>query len=158
MSLSNAVGGGAQDFKFGGEYQQAGSVSNGGQNLDAIRDEEGRDVVFKGENNSPSQKWTIVYEDEAADMKTTGKSEYFGLDFGRNFYIASGLPMERVVTSSGSSLTQTDLMRNQINQQFFLDGITKTIKSVKNKELSITIVNNGKGPQLKLAKTNARWW
>jgi hypothetical protein len=66
--------------------------------------------------------------------------------------------MERVVTSSGSSLTQTDLMRNQINQQFFLDGITKTIKSVQNKDLSITIVNNGKGPQLKLAKTNARWW
>jgi hypothetical protein len=43
-------------------------------------------------------------------------------------------------------------------QQFYFDGVTKTIKSAAQKGSSITIYNNGKGPQMKVSTTTARWW
>jgi hypothetical protein len=154
MRMSNAVGGGAQDFKF----TEEGFVTTENQNLDAVKDEEGYDAAFAGKNNSPSQKWTIVYEDEAAEIKTKGTNKYFGLDINRNFFIVSKLPMERAVTASSGTLTQTDLDRTSLAQQFYFDGVTKTIKSAVQKDNSITIYNNGKGPQMKLTTTTARWW
>jgi hypothetical protein len=43
-------------------------------------------------------------------------------------------------------------------QQFFFDGVSKTIKSQQYKNRSFNIQNNGRGRNLEMLSTNSRWW
>jgi len=44
------------------------------------------------------------------------------------------------------------------SQQYFFDGVSKTVKSQQYKDRSLNIQSNGNGSNLHMTTTNSRWW
>jgi hypothetical protein len=106
-----------------------------------------------------SQKWTLVYVDEAEDSKTKGLYTPYQIHLARAFFVRSRMPMGRVVTIvGGRNLVLKTFDKSNNNQYFFLDPATKTIKSVGNQAYSWDIQNSGKSSNLQVWRTNARWF
>jgi hypothetical protein len=49
-------------------------------------------------------------------------------------------------------------VKGRTAQQFFFDGVSKTIKSQQWKHVSFDIAGNGKSSNLRMTTTNSRWW
>jgi hypothetical protein len=81
-------------------------------------------------NGSSSQKWKIVYLENADKFKTEGFSEEFGFHINRPFYIRSRLPMKRVAECIGNNnIILKRYRKNVPAQQWYFDGKTKTVVS-----------------------------
>jgi hypothetical protein len=82
----------------------------------------------------------------------------FGLEINRPFYIVSKMWMSRVATLAGMDIKLQTLSRTNLGQQFFFDGASKTIKNQQRKDISLEIQGAGKGTNLRMSKTTARWF
>lgn len=121
------------------------------------RDIEGQQVQTWKKNGSRAQKWKVVYVDQAVSDQSKGLNKAFGFFVNRPFYISSLLPMRRVVSVRGSNLVINPRQKSN-RQHFFFDSKTKTLKSVAYKGKSISIQSEGRSNNLRLDKTNARWF
>jgi hypothetical protein len=112
-----------QNYIFNTRDQRCLTV---GQNSDS----EGQDVIVQKKTFQISQKWNIIYVDQAEDNKTTGIYRPYEIHLGRPFIIRSRMPMQRVITVvNGRNIVIRTHNRAAQNQIFFLDPGTKTIKS-----------------------------
>jgi hypothetical protein len=66
--------------------------------------------------------------------------------------------MSRVATLAGMDIKLQTLSRTNLGQQFFFDGASKTIKNQQRKDISLEIQGAGKGTNLRMSKTTARWF
>jgi hypothetical protein len=117
------------------------------------KDAEGQNVMVFKKNKSKSQVWKLIYKDEAKAMATSGMSD-FGFKINKTFYILSKLPMQRAMQCTGG-VTLQDFNRAASQQKFSFDGASKTLKC---QGQSMEITNRGKGPEVRIATTNSRWW
>jgi len=69
--------------------------------------------------------------------------------------MSSGRAIE---VTGGRNLVIRTVQRDRDVQQFYFDGVTKTIKSVKYNDRSFDIQNAGRSSNLQIWKTNARWF
>jgi hypothetical protein len=106
-----------------------------------------------------NQRWRVVYEDQEAKEKKKGMHGDFGFHINRTFYIRSRLPMKRVAECVSTDVRLKRWHGSRIRQQTWtFDVTTKTIKSMYYKSYSLTIPNNGRNNQLRVAGTTSRWW
>lgn len=69
------------------------------------------------------------------------------------------MPMQRVAELVGGRYIRLKTMnRNRLEQKFFFDGVTKTIRSRKYTNKSMQIASNGNGSYMEMMATNSRWW
>jgi hypothetical protein len=81
-------------------------------------------------NNSIQQKWSIVYVDQSKKDPTQGFNEEFGFHINRPFYIRSRLPLKRIAECHGANNVWLKRWRKNVAaQQWYFDGVTKTIKN-----------------------------
>jgi hypothetical protein len=67
--------------------------------------------------------------------------------------------MNRVIECPGAAnIVLRTLNRSRKSQQFYLDAQSQTIISNQWKDRAITISSNGKGNNLSMARTTARWF
>jgi len=111
-------------------------------------------------SNGAHQNWKVVYVEEETYVVRRGEiGGKYGLRAGQPFFLMSKLSTGRVIDSlSGGTVTLENWSRGKASQQFFFDAKTRTIKSMQWKNKSLQISDNGKGHNLTLAKTTARWW
>lgn len=124
-------------------------------------DREGQSVgASEYKKGNKSQQFKVVYADTVKAAPTKGLNEDFGFHVNRPFYIVSRLWMNRVIqqTGNGGHLRLRTMNRNEVNQRFVFDGSSKTIKSVRSKELSVAIQSQGRSPNMILQPTTARWF
>jgi hypothetical protein len=71
---------------------------------------------------------------------TEGFNEQFGFHINRPFYIRSRLPMKRIAECHGANNVWLKRWRKNVTaQQWFFDGVTKTIKNNHWKSHSLDI-------------------
>lgn len=124
------------------------------------RDAEGNNVIVWKRHNGLNQRWKIFYLDEKKEEPTTGLDVDSGLHRNRAFYIISRLPGKRAiqVNHGNSHLKIMKFKRDEQSQLFYFDHLTRTIKSQQYKGKSIDIQSSGRGRQVQIWRTNARWW
>jgi len=100
-----------------------------------------------------------MYLDKAKAVATKGVSEEFGFHINRPFYIRSRLPMKRIIECIGANnVTQRRWRKNTRAQEWFFDGVSKTIKNNNWKSHSLDIQSNGNSSNIRCTTTNSRWW
>lgn len=148
-----------QLFKFDGSNTFFNIYNDKVLDVAGGRDEEGNNVQVWRRNKSKAQQWKLIYVDKAKKPSTKGFDKDYGMERNRPFYLISKLPMERVVECWGASnIILSDLVNGKLGQQFFYDGVSKTIKSQQWKDRSLTIQSNGRSANLYMTTTNSRWF
>jgi len=124
------------------------------------KDEEGRQTIVWKRHNGANQRWKVVYTDKAKKEQTTGLNKEFGFHIGRPFYLVSRLPMKRVAEAIGASnVALKRYTKGRAAQQFFFDGVSKTIRSNHWKNYAMEIQSNGKSANLRMTSgITSRWW
>jgi hypothetical protein len=120
------------------------------------RDREGNNVQVYRRNMSPAQKWKVIYQDEAAKIKTEGFAKEYGMKIGQPFYLVTAMTSGRVVTCHGAHhvrLNKPHRDRTQKSQHWIYDNVSKTITNVQWPRRSLTINGNNVITQ----PTNSRW-
>jgi len=123
------------------------------------KDEEGQAVGVYGNNNGKHQRWRVVYLDKAGPVQSKGLNKDFGFHINRPFYLISKLPFNRVAECIGAN--NVNLKRWRVNtkaQQWYFDGVSKTIKNNNWKSHSLDIQGNGGSTNVRCTTTNSRWW
>jgi len=83
----------------------------------------------------------------------------FGFHINRPFYLVSKLPFNRVAECHGANnVWQRRWRKNTLGQQWFFDGVSKTLKSNQWKNYSLDIQSNGGSTNVRCTTTNSRWW
>jgi hypothetical protein len=100
----------------------------------------------------------LVYADEMpADLKKGEMDELFGLKVNEPFHIISQMSSERYIDLVGRNMVIKT--RNGLpSQEWFFDGKTKTIKSMRTKSYSWNIKNSGRTNNMEVYNTNSRWF
>jgi len=105
-----------------------------------------------------SQRWSIVYVDE--DKAAPKKGDYMqdvGFYALRPFYIeslAGGNRFVSIISNNVSITAQT----GEVNQKFFFDPTTMSIKTMSQNNRSLNIASNGRSTNLEINGTNGQWW
>jgi len=123
--------------------------------------QEGQPVVAWKKHNGKNQRWIIRYnENDGTDIQRKGKDSYFGLQINEPFYAFSKGENKKwtMEVVGGRNLALKRFERNKETQQFYLDPVTKTIKSVAYKDQSWDIQNAGQSNNMQIWKTNGRWF
>jgi hypothetical protein len=121
------------------------------------KDAEATNVQVWGKNGTPAQRWKVVYTDNMGDeaYQTKGTDKRFNFRVGEIFYLRSKMPMQRVMEAVGANnVVLKRWVRNRIAQQFYFDGVSKTIKSKQWTGYSMDMQGNN----LRLRSTNSRWF
>ena len=136
------------------------NIRNGNAlDVDHGKDEEGRPVLQYKQHNGANQKWNVVYLDKAKGEETKGFDEDWGFHINRPFYFRSRMMFKRVAELVGATnIVLKRYAKGRIEQQYYFDGATKTIKSQRYKDRSLDIQGNGTQNNLRMTTTNARWW
>jgi hypothetical protein len=123
-------------------------------------DQEGRPVIVWPQHNGPNQKWKVVYLDEAEKTQEKGLEEEFGFHINRPFYFSSRLPMKRVAECVGASdVRLRRYISGRKEQQWWFNGVSKTIHSNHWKNYVMEIPGNGGQNSLRMTSNiNSRWW
>jgi hypothetical protein len=119
-----------------------------------------RNVIVYKRHGGANQRWKIVYIDEMEKEATKGLNENFGFHVNRPFYLRSRLPMQRVAQCHGASTFRINRWKkNNKTQQFFFDGVSKTIRSNHWKNYAMQIHGNGASHYIRFTSgINSRWW
>jgi hypothetical protein len=74
--------------------------------------------------------------------------------------MVSRLPLHRVAEAVGASNVQLRrYVKGRTAQQFFFDGVSKTIKSQQWKNYCVEIQSNGGNENVRMTSgINSRWW
>ena len=92
-----------------------------------------------------------------AELKKGEMNELFGLKVDEPFHIISQMSSERYVDLVGRNMVIKT--RNGLpSQEWFFDGKTKTIKSMRTKSYSWNIQNSGRTNNMEVYNTNSRWF
>jgi len=84
----------------------------------------------KKKNNKANQRWKIIYKADAEKEQTSGIDKDTGFKINKPFYIKSRMPLGRVAEAIGANNVTLKTKRvNVKGQQFFYDGVSKTVKS-----------------------------
>jgi len=110
-----------------------------------------------------NQKWNIRYLDETkkpSDKEEEIIEDQYGFDINRPFYIRSRMGMKRVIETIGANnMVIKKYRKNVTAQQFFFDGVSKTIRSQQWKNYAVEIQSNGGSSNVHCTSTiNSRWW
>jgi hypothetical protein len=106
-----------------------------------------------------AQQWQVVYLEDAKGPQTKGLNKDFGFHVGRPFYLISKLPFNRMIECIGANNVTMRRWRNNAKaQQWFFDGVSKTIKNNNWKSHSLDIQSNGGSTNVRCTTTNSRWW
>jgi hypothetical protein len=109
--------------------------------------------------NTVGQTWKLLYIEEMKPILKGQLDKTFGLFVKRPFLILSQLPMKRALTVvDGRNIIIKRKKDEDKDQQFFFDGVTKTIKSVSHKTRCLDIQNAGKSKNMQIFETNSRWF
>jgi hypothetical protein len=121
-------------------------------------DNENQNIIVTTRTNKMSQRWTIVYVDE--DKGTPKKGSYMQ-DIGfyalRPFYIESLAGGKRFVSLMGNNAVISK-QTGEVNQQFYFDPATMSIKTKSQNNRSLNIANNGRSTNLELNSSSGQWW
>jgi hypothetical protein len=67
--------------------------------------------------------------------------------------------MKRVIECiGGGNVVIKRYTKGRVGQQFYFDGVSKTVKSQQWKDRSLDIQSNGGSSNLRMTTTNSRWW
>jgi len=79
---------------------------------------------------------------------------------GRPFYIVSELPFNKVVEMNArtTNISIRRWRKNATIQQFWFDGVSKTIRNWKHKNYCLDIYGNGSASKLRMNGVLSRWW
>jgi hypothetical protein len=79
---------------------------------------------------------------------------------GKPFYLISELPFNRMAESIGANnIILKKWRRGNTAQQWFFDGVSKTIRCNKWKNYAMEIQNNGNSNNIYTTNAiNSRWW
>ena len=92
-----------------------------------------------------------------AELKKGEMNELFGLKVDEPFHITTQLDSERYLDLVGRNMVIKT--RNGLpSQEWFFDGKTKTIKSMRTKSYSWNIQNSGRTNNMEVYNTNSRWF
>jgi hypothetical protein len=123
------------------------------------RDAEGQACIVHGNHGKANQRWNVVYLDKAEKEQTEGMHEDFGFQINKPFYFRSRMPFRRIVEAHGNHhITLRRWRKNQVVQQWWFDGVSKTVRSQNWKGHAIEIISNGNGNDIRFAGVNSRWW
>jgi len=94
------------------------------------KDVEGQAVIVNKRHGGANQRWRVVYLDKADAIQSKGLNKDFGFHINRPFYFVSELPMNRVIEMHGNANLWLKRWRNNVKaQQFYFDGVSKTIRN-----------------------------
>jgi hypothetical protein len=123
------------------------------------KDEEAQKVTVDRNSGGKSQQWNVIYLDKADKRQTKGLNKDFGFHVNRPFYIRSRMPFKRVAECVGANNVNLKRWRNNAKgQQWYFDGVSKTLKNNQWKSHSLDIQSNGGSTNLRCTTTNSRWW
>jgi len=124
------------------------------------KDTEGREVIVNNRQDSANQRWRVVYVDKAKKEPTKGLNKEFGMWVNRPFYMVARLPFHRVMEAiSANNIVIKRWRKNVTAQQFFFDGVSKTIRSQQWKNYALEKKSNGNSANLGMSSTvTSRWW
>lgn len=123
------------------------------------KDNEGQPVIAWNKHGGINQKWTIRYLDTQTGKGPDGLNKDFGFVHNKPFYIVSRMAMNRVIEwPGGGHIRIQNWVENKKSQQFWWDGISKTIKSNNWKQYSLNIQSSGSSQNVSMTTTNARWF
>jgi len=123
------------------------------------KDEEGAAVGVFANKKGRNQQWQVVYLDKAKGPQTKGINKDFGFHVNRPFYLISKLPFNRVAECHGANNVWLKRWRNNAKaQQWYFDGVSKTIKNNNWRSHSLDIQSNGGSTNIRCTTTNSRWW
>lgn len=123
------------------------------------RDVEGESITVNRKTNAVYQQWTVIYSDKAKKIQKEGLHEDFGWHIGRPFYIISKLGSGRALeVIGGRNVVLKWKQYKNINQQFYFDNESKTIRSAANRGKALDIQNSGRSSNLQIWNANGRWW
>jgi hypothetical protein len=159
MQIWSTNSGWFQVFKFGN-----GQFTNWSNNkvlsVTGQKDSEGQAVIVDGNQNRRDQKWQVIYLDKAEKIQTKGLNKDFGFEINRPFYIVSQLPLNKVAEMlGGTQVVNKRWRKNTRQQQWFFDGVSKTIRNNYWKNYCLNIQGNGNSNNLQtVSGINSRWW
>jgi len=123
------------------------------------KDEEMQKTIVYNKHNGANQRWKVLYVDKAKGPQKSGLNKDFGFHVNRPFYIVSELPFNRVAECHGANNVWLKRWRNNVRaQQWYFDGVSKTIKNNNWKSHSLDIQSNGGSTNIRCTTTNSRWW
>ena len=124
------------------------------------KDEEGRKVIVWNKHNGANQRWTVVYVDQAAKIKSTGLVKDFGWHANRPFYMVSRLPFHRVAETIGANnITIKRWRKGAAAQQFWFNPTSKLIYSNHWKNYCMEVQSSGTNKNLRMTSScYSRWW
>jgi len=123
------------------------------------KDSEGASLTVSKRTNALYQQWTVVYSDKAKALKTEGLKEDFGWHIGRPFYIITKMGSGRALeVVGGRNVVLKWKQYKNINQQFYFDNESKTIRSQASRSKALEIQNSGTSSNLQVWTVNGRWW
>jgi hypothetical protein len=123
------------------------------------KDQEGQNVQVAKKNGSTQQKWRILYADKMKARATKGLDAEWGFHLNRPFYIRTKMITGRTVEAlPNGNLVLRTIFKDRKPQMFTFSGIAKTIESIEYPGKSLDIEESGKSANLRLFKTNARWF
>jgi len=116
-------------------------------------------TIVYNKHNGANQRWKVLYVDKAKGPQKSGLNKDFGFHVNRPFYIVSELPFNRVAECHGANNVWLKRWRNNVRaQQWYFDGVSKTIKNNNWKSHSLDIQSNGGSTNIRCTTTNSRWW
>ena len=124
------------------------------------KDTEGQSVQVYGRTNNANQRWKVLYADKADKIATKGLDKEFGFEINRPFYLVSNLPVRRVAECVGANnMVLKRYAKGRTAQQFYYDGVSRTIRSQQWKNYALEIQSNGRNANLRFTSSvTSRWW
>jgi len=117
-------------------------------------------IGVKPKTGKEEQLFKMIYADEIPGSMFAKKGELnedFGLLIGIPFTVQTTLPSGRYLDLVGRNMLIKT--RNGLkSQEWFFDGRTKTIKSMRTKSYSWNIQSNGNTNNMEVYNTYSRWF
>jgi len=119
------------------------------------RDRENQNIGVLEKDNGLYQQWEVIYVDEMPkELKKGDTNTMFGLDVERPFFVVTTLESERYVDLIGNNMV-IKTPNSFESQLWYFDQKSRTIKSMRSKNMSWDIAGNSKGTNMAVAATNS---
>jgi len=118
-------------------------------------DRENQNIGILEKDNGLYQQWDVIYVDEMPkELKKGDTNTMFGLDVERPFFVVTTLESERYLDLIGNNMV-LKTPNSFPSQQWYFDQKSRTIKSMRSKNMSWDIDGASKGTNMSVAATNS---